>query len=568
MEAHDRTFRQIIDTSIQFVVPTFQRDYKWDQEQWQRLWDDINRVQVENSDSGHFIGSLVQIDTGRTTPALGSWLVIDGQQRLATLTLLVAALRDHIAASPPATGENGLTTELLDELFLKNRHQNGDAKYKLCLRRTDDATLHAFVDSTELAGIEGSASGQVKGAYQFFRERLAATQGDLWDVFNSIASLRIVEVTLKRGVDDPQFVFESLNGTGVDLSQGDMIRNYLLMNLEEDEQNNLYTAYWSKTEDFFRNDDRILRDNAFDAFLGDYIALKRKDGQQIRRNDIYNEFKKARTIIQGTNSLEQLLEDIRRFAGYYAKFLWPEQEASPRLSQALHDTRALGTTPSTLVMQLYSCYDHIKTLDEKEFVQSLGLIESYLIRHAVLGSRSRSYWRIFAGITNVLVEQSPFDSLKAALRQQQWWSFNTDEEFIKALLDHNLYWLGDICKHILDKLENADQKELSPVREYTIEHIMPQSISNSFNWQYMLGTNWRQIHSEWLHRLGNLTLTGYNSQYSNCPFTAKKIMQNGFNESAVRLNLDVKNQSIWTETQMEERGKRLAERALQIWPYP
>ncbi len=531
------------------------------------MWEDITRVRLEHSNSGHFIGSIVQIDTGRTTPALGSWLVIDGQQRLATLTLLVAALRDHIIATTPPDGSEGLTADLLDDLFLKNRRLNGDANYKLCLRRTDDATLHALVDGKDLAELENSTSGQVEGAYRFFRDCLAAMEGNLSDIFNGIASLRIVEVTLKREIDDPQFVFKSLNGTGVDLSQGDMIRNNLLMNLEEEEQNDLYTAYWSKTEDFFRNADRTLRDNAFDAFLGDYIVLKRKDGQQIRRSDVYDEFKKSRAIIQGDNILNQMLADVRRFAGYYAKFFWPENESSPKLAQALHNMRVLGTTPSTLVMRLYSCYDHQKTLKEEEFIQSLGFIESYLIRHAVLGSRSRSYWSIFAGMANMISEQSPFDSLKIALQQQQWWQFNTDQEFAKALHERNLYDLG-FCKHILDRLENFDTKEPSPVHEYSIEHIMPQGIDKSFNWQYMLGSDWEQVHSEWLHRLGNLTLTGYNSKYSNCPFTAKKTMPKGFNEGAVRLNLFVRNQSEWTATQMEGRGKMLAERALEIWPYP
>ena len=564
MQATDRTFRQIIDTSIQFIVPVFQRDYKWEKEQWQRLWEDISRAESGNADPGHFLGSLVQIDTGRTTPSLGSWLVIDGQQRLATLTLLVVALRDHINATGCVDGKEALTVDLLDDLFLKNRHI-GDAMYKLCLRRSDDATLHTLVDGKGLTDVEGSTSGQVEGAYQFFRERLRTTKCNPSKIFNGISSLRIVEVTLKRDVDDPQFVFESLNGTGVDLSQGDMVRNYLLMNLKEQEQNELYTKYWSKTESYFRDADRKLNDSEFDSFLGDYIALKRKDSQQVQQSRIYDEFKKSRATIQGETTLEQMMEDIRRFASYYAKFTWPEQESSEKLSEAISNMRVLGTTPSTLIMQLYSYFDNHGTLTEGDFICSLGLIESYLIRHAVLGSRSRSYWSIFARMASVIDEQAPFDSLKIALRQQEFWRFNTDQEFAHALREHNIYWLG-VCKHILDRLENFDTKEPSPVSTYTIEHIMPQSLTDE--WSCMLGEDSEEIHGEWLHRLGNLTLTAYNSEYSNLSFEEKKTIRGGFNESAVHLNQFVRNQSRWTAAQMEEHGKMLAERALKIWPYP
>ena len=564
MHAQDRTFREIIGNSIQFIVPVFQRDYKWGREQWQRLWDDINRVGSGKINAGHFLGSLVQIDTGKTTPSLSSWLVIDGQQRLATLTLLAAALRDHINSIELEEGQSSLTVELLDDHFLKNRHGKGDEGYKLTLRRTDNATLHALVDGKYSNTFEGSTSGQVADAYKFFRGQLPGC--DPTSLYNSIATLRIVEVTLDRDHDDPQFVFESLNDTGVDLSEGDKVRNYLLMSLAEQEQNDLYTEYWSKIEGHFRGKDGKLDDDLLSAFLRDYIALERKDQQQVQRNRIYDEFKKSRDAIQAKRTLEQLLADMRRFAGYYAAFEGrpvPSQE----LAEALRNTRSQGTTPSVLIMRLYDCYDKQHTLSERDFIQSLGLIESYILRHTIRGHQIRSFWRIFAEMTLDIDKESPAESLRHTLAKPRgsysFWSFQSNFDFSNAIQTKDLAQF-QICRYILERLEESfESKERISTGNLSIEHIMPQALNKE--WKDMLGEDWEQVHSDWLHRLGNLTLTGYNPEMSNCPFEKKKSF---YQENPLRLTQFVREQPQWAAAEMEKRGKELATRALRIWPFP
>ena len=570
MQAHDRTFREIIGNNNQFIVPVFQRDYKWSQEQWQRLWSDVNRPEPGSPYAGHFLGSFVQIDTGRTTSSLGSWLVIDGQQRLATLTLLVAALRDHINATGWDAEEEDLTADLLDDLFLKNRHGRGDAKYKLSLRRTDDATLHTLVDGKDLATLEGNPSGQVADAYKFFRDRLRDC--DPAAIYNSVASLRIVEVTLERGLDDPQFVFESLNDTGVDLSEGDKVRNYLLMRLEEQQQNDLYTEYWSKIEGHFRNADGKLDDGLMSTFLQNYIALKRKDREQAQRNHIYDEFKKYHDKIRAKVSIEPLLADMKRFAGYYAAVVGRNPMASKDLNDAMRSASQLSTASAVLIMRLYDCYDKQQTLTEGDFAQALGLIESYLLRHQICGHRIRNFWRIFADMNLEIDDKSPGESLRRTLVKSRgsygFWSFQPDSSFFNSLQTTKLAQF-QICKHILERLENFESKEPSSTSELSIEHIMPQN--PGVDWQTMLSTDgedWEQVHSDWLHRLGNLTLTGYNPEMSNRPFEEKKAIPGGFDQSAVRLNQFVREQPAWTAAEMETRSKQLAERALKIWPYP
>ena len=568
MQATDRTFREIIGNSIEFIVPVFQRDYKWSQEQWQRLWADVTRPGSGNPYAGHFLGSLVQIDTGRTTPALGSWLVIDGQQRLATLTLLVSALRDHIGASNWDGEEAGLTAELLDDLFLKNRHARGNARYKLSLRRTDDATLHTLVDGKALDTLEGNPSGQIADAYQFFRDRLKDC--DPTTVYNSIASLRIVEVTLNREYDDPQFVFESLNDTGVDLSPGDMLRNYLLMRLPEQEQTRLYMEYWSKIEGCFRDADSKLNDDLFNSFLQNYLALKRRERQLIPDHRLYEEFKKYKDTLEEENALERLLTDMRRFAGYYAAFRGRHQIPSEGLSDAMLYVRRRGTTPTALIMRLWECYDYQQTLTERDFIQALTLIESYLLRRTVMGFQTRwsSYWSTLTSMAHNITDQPPLEQLRkdfAAIQGWHWgWRFPGDSEFANALHNHDLYALGIICKRILERLEKSfESKEAIPTDNFSIEHIMPQTLND--RWREMLGNDWEQDHSQWLHRLGNLTLTGYNSDMSNNSFKEKKAF---YDENPLRLTQFVRRQDVWTVEEMEVRGKELAERALRIWPHP
>ena len=553
MHAQDRTFREIIGNSIQFIVPVFQRDYKWGQEQWQRLWDDINRVGSGKINAGHFLGSLVQIDTGRTTPALSSWLVIDGQQRLATLTLLAAALRDHINSIELEESESSLTVGVLDDHFLKNRHGKGDEGYKLILRRTDNATLHAIVDGNYSNAFDGSTSGQVADAYKFFRGQLSGC--DPAALYNSIATLRIVEVTLDRDHDDPQFVFESLNDTGVDLSEGDKVRNYLLMSLEEQEQNYLYTEYWSKIEDNFRGEDGNLDDGLLNPFLQNYMVLKLKGLEQIRRNQIYDKFKESRNTIQGEGTLEQLLADMRRFAGYYATFEGRKAMPSRRLASAMGNLRHLGNTPAVLIMRLWDCYDHLHTLTEGNFIRALGLIESYLLRHTICGHQIRSFRRIFAEMTLDIDEETPAESLCRTLAKPRgsydFWTFQSDNAFSKAIQTTNLARF-QICKYILERLENFENKEPTETKCLQIEHIMPQ---NPENWKKTLGENWRQIHEEWLHRLGNLTLTGHNPEMSDLCFEHKKTIKGGYNDATVRITKFVREQPVWTSEQMKTRGR-------------
>lgn len=560
MEAHDEQFIELINGNKQFVIPVFQRDYSWTTDECEQMWNDIIRAGTGQGGGGHFMGSIVYIGTENATATFNTWLVIDGQQRLTTLILLLIALRDHIKETNWIGGDDSPSVEILDD-YLTNRTQNPTRKHKLALRRADNATLQALINGEELQG-QGH-SELVVDAYEWFKTRISNSNPDA--IYLGIAQLFIVEVTLNRNIDNPQLVFESLNSTGIDLSQSDLIRNYLLMGLPEKEQTRLYNDYWSNVEQLFH-----ATGNSLDTFLRDYVALKRGMTTQVRADRIYEEFKEFwRSSMSDSHSgpIDELLNDLLRFAGYYATFLRPERVQDQSFYPAMQNAHQMGTASAPLVMRLYDAFDKSRTLPEDDFRQALVLISSYIVRRAVLGLQTRGYWSFFARLARDLDGSSPFESFQTQLARDNYpYGFPTDEEFHKEIQECDLYRLR-ICLHILTQLENAGQAEPSPVNQYSIEHIMPQNISNMVEWHSMLGEEWEQIHQTWLHRLGNLTLTAYNSMYSNKPFQEKRDIEGGFRESAVRLNQYVREQTDWTEEQIQERGQTLARRALHIWPY-
>ena len=553
MQAINNPFVALVNGTKQFVIPAFQRDYSWTAEQCGQMWNDI--VRAGSIDGGnHFMGSFVYV-AGNTTAVFSSWLVIDGQQRLTTLTLLLVALRNHIRESAWSGSEP--TPQQIDAYFLKNEHESGERKYKVALRRHDDATLKALIDGKDPSEVENS-SELIVGAYYHFRDLLKSGKADPETIYRGIGRLNIVDVTLHRHLDDPQRVFESLNSTGVDLTQSDLIRNYLLMGLPEPEQTRMYDEYWSKVETLFR-----FAGSAPDTFLRDYIALRQRTSTQARADRIYAEFKEFWQS-SDTEALAGLLEDLVRFARYFVAFLRPERIDSKPLAIAMRQVRSLGSAHAMLVMRLHERYDE-GSLSHDEFIQALNLISSYLVRRSVLGMQTRGYWSIFARIAHSISREEPFAGLQVALARQNY-RFPSDSEFMSAIQERDLYRLR-VCWHILSQLENAGQSEPSPVGEYSIEHIMPQSIEGVPEWKCMLGDDWEEVHQTWLHRLGNLTLTAYNSTYSNRPFEDKKSVKGGFEQSAVRLNEFVRKQSKWTESEVKERGRILARRAVDIWPH-
>ena len=556
MLAVNSFFRKLINGSVQFLIPVFQRDYTWGEEECTQLWCDVLDAAKHTSDQGHFMGSVVYIAAEESMATFNRWIVIDGQQRLTSLTLLLAALRNYIADTHwLGTGNDSPTVERINQYFLLNPLESGDRHRKLVLRRADDDTLGALVSG---ANKPERPSQRILDAYALFRGLVEKIDPDT--IYRGVNKLVVVDVTLQRGTDNPQLVFESLNTTGVRLSQADLIRNFVLMGLPEGEQTNLYDKYWSSIESSFRDSQERL-----DSFARDYVAQKTKVTKQTRGDRIYAEFK-MHFGNRPVGGWENILHDMTLDAGNYAAFTLG-RNLEGEVAEALRNIRRLGEVAAILVMKLYRCFeDKSGQFSEEDFLESLALIEDYLLRRAICGYQTRGYWSVFARIALKIRQENPLQSLKIALHMQpDNYSFPSNEEFREALLGGDLYRL-QICRHLLERLENGGTNEVVDVSKLSIEHIMPQNENLREAWQEMLGPDWAHVQKNYLHKLGNLTLTGYNSKYSDLPFEDKKNMpEHGFICSPLRLNRWVGEQEKWTDQQMKTRGESLAMRALQVW---
>ena len=555
MNAQQRFFPKIINGASQFIIPVFQRDYSWSEENCRQLWKDLLAIADAGPDRGHFIGSVVYIQTGDSSAGFTRWLLIDGQQRVTTITLLLTALRDHIRETGWQGSDDGPTVKRIDAYFLRNLQEEGEREVKLKLRRHDDATLQALINGQSEPA---TPSTRIRDNYDLFRELLE--DADPEAVYRGLNRLLLVDVTLDRGIDDPQLIFESLNSTGEDLSPSDLIRNFILMRLPEKEQTRLYETYWNRIEELFRGSERV-----FDNFIRDYLALRSHSTKLERSDRVYDAFRRTFADIgDDIPALEKLLAELLRRGRQYAAFA--VGGGNDARAVAFARLRRLGDVPAILVMRLLEAQETSNTLTDAELLEAVELLESYLLRRAVVGAQTRGYGLEFAKLAQKIDETRPLASLKAAMaRMPASYAFPQDDAFRAALEDRDMYHKR-VCFHLLEGLENRGSKEISDTSKYSIEHVMPQNERLVEAWREMLGPDWQQVQKTWLHRLGNLTLTGYNPTYSDRPFEEKKTIKGGFQQSSVRLNQDIRDKLKWTPKEMEARGKRLADRALKIWP--
>lgn len=551
MKAQDLQFTQLLEGSKQFIIPIFQRTYSWEQSHCQQLWDDIVRVGKSPGLNSHFVGSAVYIPETNVDAAIPRWLVIDGQQRITTMTLLLIALKQRLEVDDV---EEPVSAAQVDDLYLRNRYGKGEAAYRMLLTRTDKETLMRLVDGKEP---EESASYRIIENFTFFSDQIA--KADLGDVWKGIKKLMIVDVCLQQGIDNPQMIFESMNSTGKALTQADLIRNFILMGLDHDLQTRLYTDYWRPMEVEFGAENYV---GYFDEFMRFFLVIHTKN-HRLKKDDVYTEFK----TYSRKFSVEDLLKELKTFASYYCRVaLGKERDKQlARILQDIRELRADVTYP--LIMELYHDYEE-DYLIRDEFIEALRIVESYVFRRAICEIPTNSMRQTFATFTKSLRKDRYLESLKAGfLLLKSYRRFPSDEEFHRLIQTRNLYkW--NRRSYWLRRMENDGKKELVPVQEYSIEHIMPQNENISFTWQQELGEDWQRVHEEYLHTLGNLTLTGYNAEYSDHPFSDKRDMENGFAQSPLRLNKGLGQCEIWNEQAIQKRAARLADLAMSIWLQP
>jgi uncharacterized protein with ParB-like and HNH nuclease domain/predicted transport protein len=558
VKATEAKLLSFLQKSPQFIIPIYQRTYSWTEKQCRQLWDDILRAGSSDAVAVHFIGSIVYVEQGLSTVTHHApLLVIDGQQRLTTVTLLLEALARALDDSEPV---DGFSAAKLRHYYLSNPLESGDRHFKLLLSQTDNGSLKAIIKNLEQPN---EPSLRVTRNFALFTELLRQRQSDLAAVCRGLAKLVVVDIALSRDQDNPQLIFESMNSTGKELSQADLIRNFILMGLEPTLQTRLYEEYWRPMEQDFGQE---AYGTQFDSFMRHYLTVR--TGDIPREREVYEAFKDySRTLPVRDAGIESLVKDIRTFARYFCA-LALGNEKDVLLSTSFHDLRELKIDVAyPFLLELYDDYAN-KVLSAEDFAAAVQLIEAYVFRRAICAIPTNSMNKTFATFGKTLRKDRYFESLQAHfLMLPSYRRFPSDEEFHRALQTRDLYHFPR-RSYWLRKLENHGRKERVPVDEYTIEHILPQNPDLSTAWQQALGVDWQRVQQQWLHTLGNLTLTGYNAEYSDRAFAEKRDMMGGFRESPLRLNAGLGLLDAWNETTIQQRAGRLAEQALSVWTAP
>jgi len=563
MKATEAKFLDFIKKSPQFVIPIYQRTYSWTERECKQLWDDIIRTGSNENISAHFVGSIVYIEKGLYhITSQSPLLVIDGQQRLTTMALLIASLANAIDMNLNESNEpiEGFSPRKLRNYYLLNPEEENNLHYKLILSQTDRDSLKAIVSGRDLPK---EYSYRIAENYRLFKEWIKALNNNLTTLCKGIAKLIIVDISLDRDQDNPQLIFESMNSTGRELTQADLIRNFILMGLEPTLQTNLYEHYWRPMELDFGQEAYTAH---FDGFMRHYLTVK--TGNIPRQGEVYEAFKAYSRFPEiAKNGVESLVADIREFSRYFcAMALGTETDQDLRL--AFQDLRELKVDVSyPFLLELYQDYAN-EILSKEDFLSAVRLIEAYVFRRAICNIPTNSLNKTFATFNKMLKKDRYLESIQAHfLLLPSYRRYPKDEEFKRELLFRDLYNFPR-RSYWLRRMENFGRKERVEVDQYTIEHILPQNENLSKAWKQSLGPEWERIRDTWLHTIGNLTLTGYNSEYSDLIFTKKRDMKGGFKESPLRLNQGLGQIDQWDESAIKIRAKRLIKEAVWIWNVP
>lgn len=566
MQAGETTLNKLLNTSRQFIVPIFQRNYSWQKSQYEQLWFDILRASKFKEKQNHFIGSIVYIDMGTPAGRPQQLLLIDGQQRLTTISILLCAIKDYVQ-------KFNLETKLINlakikNQFLYNSDEIDEDRYKLLLNVQDKETYIKLIDNT-IFTVNKPATNIIK-CYEFFYERIEdfiKQYGQIDEIYAGIFKLSLVSISLDKDSDNPQMIFESMNSTGKDLSQTDLLRNYLLMDLTPEKQTRLYKTYWKPMEELFGEDIYKNDVNKFDYFIRDFLTLKSDTGHICKINNVYENFK--RYYLDNNCEKFAVLKDLFTYAKYYA-CIDLLQENDDELKLYWQEFKKLDShVVYPFLLKLYDDYS-CQILIKEDFKKILQVVISYLWRRAICEIPTNSLSKTFATLYQAVDKDDYVNSIiKAFVFKSSYKRFSSDYEVREKLQTKDIYHFR-LRKYLLEALENYYHKEPIDLNtaNYTIEHIMPQNIEHNLSWQQMLGENWQEVHSLYLHTLGNLTITGYNAEMSNKSFGEKVNGESGFKHSHLKLNESIVQCDVWNKKAIQRRTNILTDIILKIWKYP
>ena len=544
--------------SKRFIIPVYQRNYDWKMEHCKQLYDDLLKVIRQNRKS-HFFGSIVSVQSESGT--MEEFLIIDGQQRLTTISLLLLAIYHLLSSGKMVSRDHQLTDKILKK-YLIDEYEPEEKRIKLKPIKNDQKAFGILFDQDE----EYIPDSNLTINYRYFYDRIQHGELDIDELFDAICKLEIINISLNHE-DNPQLIFESLNSTGLDLSEGDKIRNYILMGLPNDQQTKFYEKYWNRIESY--------TDYDVSSFVRDYLSIKQQSTPNM--NSVYPTFKKY-VEDAGVADIEPLLKDLLEYAKRYA-FLIKGGHSDEQLNSCIYRLNRLSTSVTRPFLLEVIRLSESGALTADELIEVFHFTESYLFRRAICDLPTNALNKIFLLLHREIIrfdgdESHYVEKFKyALLNKRERTRFPSDEEFAECMSTRNIYGMNPKNKlYLFERLENSETSETKDVwghldrGEYSIEHIMPQHLTAA--WIVSLGENYEAIHANWLHRSANLTLTAYNSRYSNSPFAEKRDMPHGFKDSGLRINQWVGQKEQWGLPELEERDQLLKNTVIGIWPYP
>ena len=558
MKGQDSFLLGLLNTSQRrLIIPVYQRNYDWKKANCEQLYNDLVDV-VRQGKQTHFFGSIVSNALGRDEIEL-----IDGQQRITTVSLILIAIVNAIKNGKVVPNDPVLGERILGEYIIDKYHKT-ERKVRLKPFRDD---CEAFDNLIYKSADNYIANSKVTINYLYFYDRIVNERLiSVDDLFDAIDKLQIIDIQLQpdKG-DDPQLIFESLNSTGLDLTEADKIRNFVLMGFKPEEQERLYDSYWNKIEK--------LSLQELDSFIRNYLTIQ--TGVIPNIHNIYAVFKQYAKKI---GNIESILLDMLRYAQAYNKILTftVGSNTANAIAQRLD---LLDVTIAHPFLMAYLVFAEENQLPMSETEKVFGLIEDTVFRRYTCDLPSNALNKIFSVLHKQVIklkrDENSYSSvlIYILLNRRSSIIVPNNEDFCNSFTTKNIYSMrSKVKQYLFERLENGNSKEVNDIVRFledntlSIEHIMPQTLTPA--WREALGENYAAIHEKWLHTIANLTLTGYNSNYSNRPFAEKKTMENGFIQSGLRLNQYITKFDQWTEKELEARSEHLTKVALSIWEYP
>lgn len=579
MRAEARPLLEFMENTKKLRIPIYQRTYSWRREDCTKFWSDIILAGRDERLTEHFLGAIVFVtDAQSSVPEV---MVIDGQQRLTTMTLLLAALEDAI-------GDNeveGFSAELLRDYYL-NEKLKGDNFYKLHLTKADRDTLKSIVssqakNSKNYTARPDKVALRVDENHKLFKDLLNGGPEIIQYLCRGLRKLMIVEIGLDRHRSNPQLIFESMNSTGLDLTQADLIRNYILMGQSPDQQEQLYNNHWYPMEMAFGP---VAYERHFDSFIRHFLTLR--TGEIPKQTEVYQAFKVyARRLLSGGYTVQKLVADLHVHALLYCLLIFPKTaETDLPISKAtraalvdLHELNVEVVNPFMLRVLEDFRKANLKPgndeppeapaqLDDAGLREIIQATETYVFRRMIFGLPTNSHSRTFAALSQISTDVGYMEAVRASFHAlASYKRLPGDEEFKEALKIKDLYNIPRRT-YWMRRLENHDRKELVDVHALQIEHIMPQHLSDA--WCKSLGDEHTAIHKRYLHTLGNLTLTGANAALGNRSFPEKLNHKHGFKSSPLNLNKGLAELGAWGCSEIEKRANDLADLAAKVWERP